>query len=166
MKKLLKFVALSALVAPLAAVAEIRIGVLDMQAVYAQSKEAQTISKTMEGKFSKKQAELRKTNEELKALDDKLQKNADTMPKKDLAALGKQRNEKFRAYQTQMMALREGVAKETQAFEQKMRPKIDRAIEDIVKAQKLDMVVHKGNLVYVDKQYDITKDVVRKLDKL
>ncbi|MEH6824848.1 MAG: OmpH family outer membrane protein [Motiliproteus sp.] len=164
--KAIKVALIGLLLLPALALAEGRIGVLDMEGALAASKQAQTLREKLQQEFSAEEAELRKISEEGSALKTKLQNEGSFMSDDERQQLTALVQKKYQQFQTLGNQLKQETQGRERAFLQQLRPQLEVILKAIVEADELDIIVNKKGVVYVKPSMDLTQRVVDELNKL
>lgn len=155
------------LCAAVAAKAEFKAGVIDMQKAIQSTDSGKKAKKELEKEFEKKKGDLKKKEEELK-------KRAEEYEKKKMVLSDKVREEQQADIQQDMLKFREELSKSQMMIQQKERDltkpildKIQKAIAEIAKEKDLSVVLEKPeqSAMWAKPDLDITEDVIKKANK-
>lgn len=160
----LVLVALLAISAP--AFAEMKIAVLNYQMALLESDVAKKYAQDSEKRFGPRVQKLKTLEEQAKKLQDNLIKNSAKMQQAERERLELELNQKARDFQLQSKELNDSKMKADQDMLKILKPKLDKAVEDSLKAGGYDLVLESGAVVDVKPQYDITKQVIDRLNKM
>ncbi len=101
---------------------------------------------------------------EIEGIEAKARRDGAVMSEKDKKDLQKQAESKVQEYQS----LAQVVQKRTQDVQndllQRMIPEMEKAIEDLQKTNKFEIIIEKKNVIFVDPAVDITKKITEKLN--
>ncbi len=162
----IKVALIGLLLLPALVLAEGRIGVLDMEGALAASKQAQTLREKLQKEFSAEEAELRQLSEEGSALKTKLENEGSFMSDDERQKLTALVQQKYQQFQRLGNRLKQETQGRERAFLQQLRPQLEVILQAIVEADKLDLIVNKKGVVYVQPNLDLTQRVVDELNKL
>ena len=164
--KAIKIALLGVLMLPALALAEVKIAALDMEAALAASKQAKELRQKLQQEFAAEEAELRKLSEEGNALKAKLEKEASFMSEEDRQQLMADIQQKFQEFQGLGNRIKqEGQVRERE-FLQQLRPEVEAILKKIVESEKVELILNKKGVVYIEPSMDLTPRVVEELNKL
>lgn len=166
MYKLTKLVLIAFLAVSAPAYAEMKIAVLNYQMALLESNAAKKYAVDSEKRFGPRINKLKALEEQAKKLQDNLIKNGAKMSQAERERLELELNQKARDFQMQSKELNESKLKADQDMLKIIKPKLDKAVEDSLKAGGYDLVLESGAVVDVKPQYDITKQVIDRLNKI
>ncbi|WP_422133633.1 OmpH family outer membrane protein [Endozoicomonas sp. ALD040] len=159
----LAFVALL-LLSPLAQAQ--KIAVVDSEMAVLESDAAKKYAKEAEKMFAPKIKQLKALQEEIRVMEQKLQKDGPTLTEGQRENRQVQIKRKFEDLQLQDRQLRSEKARSDQTELGKLRPKLDKAIEEVSKEQDYDLVLERGATRFVKPGFDITRKVIERMNKL
>jgi outer membrane protein len=156
-----------------------RIAVVDMQRVLSESrlgkeflKKSEELQSGFQAEMDKRQADVEKLNEELKAMQQDLQKqasvlSAEAVEEKQMALRRKERDAQATVfdYQQEMQrkenALKRELAKRQNEIGEQLRPHI----EGVYRERQLDILVDRAAVAYLSDAFDISREVIRRADE-
>ncbi|WP_252180084.1 OmpH family outer membrane protein [Endozoicomonas sp. 4G] len=159
----LAFVALL-LLSPLAQAQ--KIAVVDPLMAIQESDAAKKYAKEAEKLFAPKIKQLKTLQDEIKGLEQKLQKDGPTLTESQRESRQLEIKRKFEDLQLQDRQLRSEKARSDQAELGKMRPKLEKALDEVSKELNYDMVLERGAVPYLKPEFDITRKVIERMNKL
>ena len=164
MRKFTQFVLITAaIMAAPSAFAEMKIAVLNYQMALLESDAAKQYAVDAEKKFG---PQLNNLERDAKALQDKLVSNGSKMSQGDREKAELDFKQKARDFQFQSKELNESKAAADRDMLKKLKPKLDQAVEETIKKGGYDMVIERGAVVDVKPQYDITRQVIERMNQL
>lgn len=166
MRKFIKLVILTVVAISAPAYAEMKIAVLNYQMALLESDVAKKYAVDSERKFGPRIAKLKALEEDARKLQDRLVKDGSKMKQAERERLELELNQKARDFQLQSKELNESKMKADQDMLKIIKPKLDKAVEDALKSGGFDLVLESGAVVDVKPQYDITKQVIDRLNKI
>ncbi|MFD1259107.1 OmpH family outer membrane protein [Entomomonas asaccharolytica] len=166
MYKLTKLALVAFLAFSAPAYAEMKIAVLNYQMALLESDVAKKYAVDSEKRFGPRITKLKSLEEQAKKLQDNLIKNGSKMKQAERERLELELNQKARDFQMQSKELNDSKMKADQDMLKIIKPKLDKAVEDALKAGGYDLVLESGAVVDVKPQYDITKQVIDRLNKM
>lgn len=142
---------------------QLKIGYVDVVKVIEQAPQGDAALKKLEAEFGPRDRELRATRDKIKTLEEALEKNA-------LVLKDSERQDKERDIRN----LRRTLKRETQEFKEdynlrrneelgSLQNVVYKAIVDIAKNEKFDLILHQGT-VFASDRVDITQKVLGRLD--
>ncbi len=165
MRKLTQLVLFGFALVAMPAFAEMKIAVLNYQMALLESNVAKKYSVDAEKKFGPQLTRLKKLESDAKAIQDKLVKSGDKMSQAERERLELEFKQKARDFQFQSKELNEAKAIADRDMLKKLKPKLDKAVEQVLKAGSYDLVLERGAVVDVKPQYDITRQVIEIMNK-
>jgi len=176
------FVAALVLAAPLAWAQEAKspkIAVIDMGRVSAESllgkgysAQLEAIKNEIDSEANKKQAELAKLDQAIKALQDDLEKQGavlspDAADKKRTEIVKKQRDRQafLEDGQADLQKMRERAQQQAQVLNNEFQVKIKPHIDAVAKEKAIDILLDGQVTLTVNRDYDVSRDVIVKADE-
>lgn len=165
MRKLTQLVLFSVALVAMPAFAEMKIAVLNYQMALLESNAAKKYSVDAEKKFGPQLTRLKKLETDAKTIQDKLVKSGDKMGQAERERLELEFKQKARDFQFQSKELNEAKAIADREMLKNLKPKLDKAVEQVLKSGSYDLVLERGSVVDVKPQYDITSKVIEIMNK-
>ena len=165
MRKLTQLVLFGFALLAMPAFAEMKIAVLNYQMALLESNVAKKYSVDAEKKFGPQLNRLKKLETDAKSIQDKLVKNGEKMAQADREKLELEFKQKARDFQFQSKELNEAKAIADREMLKNLKPKLDKAVEQVLKAGAYDLVLERSAVVDVKPQYDITRKVIETMNK-
>ena len=166
MRKLTQLVLLTAALISGPVFAEMKIAVLDYQMALLESDAAKKYAVGAEKKFGPQLTKLRNLENDAKRIQDRLMKDGERMQQAELERLELEFKQKARDFQTQSKDLNEAKALADRDMLEQLKPKLDKAVEAVLKSGNYDIVLEAGAVVDVKPQYDITLRVIERMNQL
>jgi outer membrane protein len=140
-----------------------KIGVIDVQKIIQQTPETAKLNTVLDQQFKPRQEKLMTMNNQLRAQQEKFNKESSIMSSKDREQLRnkivKDQDElqkQAQAYQTELNDARNKDL-------QQLYNKIQVAVDEVAKQQQFDIILERQAVPFVSTQYDVTDDVLKKL---
>jgi outer membrane protein len=149
------------------ALADFKVGIVDMQKAIQSSSAGKKAKKEVEGDFEKKKKELKKKEDDLK-------KRVEEFEKKQAVLSDKVRQEQQADLQKDMMQFREEVGKSQMTIQQREREltkpileKLQKIISEVAKEKDFSVVLEKAeqSVMFAKSELDITDEVIKRADK-
>lgn len=141
-----------------------KIGVADSQMALMASDAAKKAVEKLQAELKVQRERMAQLQTDIQALEAKARRDGAVMSDKDKKDLQKQGEAKVQEYQS----LAQVVQKRTQDVQndllQRMIPEMEKAIEDLQKTNKFDIIIEKKNVIFADPSVDITKKITEKLN--
>lgn len=166
MRKLVQIAVLSTLAVAGAAWADVKIAVLDYQMALLDSDAAKKYAVDSEKKFAPQLNKLKALETDAKRLQDRLMKDGEKMKQAEYERLELELKQKARDFQVQSQDLNEAKAMADNEVLQTLKPKLDKAVEDVLKAGNYDLVIDRNAVVDVKPQLDITLRVIERMNQM
>lgn len=147
------------------AVAETRIGVVDLRQALFSSKDAQAFSEQLKRDFSESEAEVREAQEDARVLQDRLKKDGAMMNENERERLTREFQEKAQRFSTAKQQLDQTLGSRKQAFLEEARPEVDAAVRELMEEHNLDIILPSEAVVTVKPEMNLTDELLKKLDQ-
>lgn len=148
------------------AFAEMKIAVMNYQMALLESDAAKRYSVDAEKKFGPQLNKLKALESDAKKIQDRLMKDGEKMQQAERERLELEFKQKARDFQFQSKELNESKASADRDMLKQLKPKLDQAVEEIIKKGNFDLVLESGAVVDVKPQYDITRQVIERMNQL
>lgn len=165
MRNLFKVALLSSVVATGTAWAEMKIAVLDYQMALLDSDAAKKYAVDSEKKFAPQLNRLKALENDAKKLQDRLMKDGEKMPQAEFERLELELKQKARDFQVQSQELNEAKATSDNEILQTLKPRLDKAVEEVIKAGNYDLVLDRDAVIDMKPQLDITLRVIERMNQ-
>ena len=166
MKRLMTVVAaIAALAMATAASAELKIAVVDVNEAIGQTSEAQQFLRRVQEELQPEQERIRSLTAERSRIEERVERDGDVLSQQERNRLAEDYERltadlRFRAEEYQKTLER----RRNELFRQ-MGPRVQAALDDMVRGEGYDMIVPGGAVIYVDPRHDITRKLTEKLDE-
>lgn len=164
--KTIKWAVCALVLMPALALAEIKIAVIDPFSAIAETSEVKTRSEKLEQDIKSKQAELDVLRSDIMAIEQKLKKDGLTMSKDDQKQLTDKRDAKMLDFRSRQQLAQRSLEEGRAEMLQLMEPRLQKAVDAVVKEKKLDLVLSRQAAVYVGEALDITREVTQKMNQM
>ena len=159
-------VMLSALLAaPVSAVAETKIGVVNLRQALFSSNEARSFTEKLQSDFADDEESVREAQEEARKVKERIEKDAAMMNEEERKQLAGEFQEALKEFNYRKEKLDSAVAKRKQEFLDKARPEVDQAVKELLDEEGLDLVLPAEAVVYVKPSMDLTNKLLQKLNE-
>ncbi|HZJ94049.1 MAG TPA: OmpH family outer membrane protein [Thiopseudomonas sp.] len=166
MRKLTQLVLLTAALISGPVFAEMKIAVLNYQMALLESDAAKKYAVDAEKKFGPQLSKLRKLESDAERIQNRLIKEGERMQQAELERLELEFKQKARDFQMQSNDLNEAKALADREMLEQLKPKLDKAVEEVLKSGNYDIVLERGAVVDVKPQFDITLRVIERMNQL
>ncbi|MGH8435453.1 MAG: OmpH family outer membrane protein [Pseudomonas sp.] len=166
MRKLTQLVLLSVAFMATPAFAEMKIAVLNYQMALLESDSAKKYAVDAEKKFGPQLTKLKTLETDAKRIQDRLVKEGEKMQQGERERLELEFKQKARDFQFQSKELNEAKAVADREMLKKLKPNLDKAVEEVIKKGSFDLVLERGAVIDVKPQYDITRQVIERMNQL
>jgi outer membrane protein len=144
------------------ALAQAKIGVVQIERIVRDSAPALRAQKKLEAEFSKREADLAKVADQLKRLQDDLEKNGVTMQESQRRAKEQEFNDLNRDFQRKQREYREDVNQRRNEELSQVIESANRIIRQIAESEKFDIIFQEA--AYANPRIDITDKVIKALE--
>ncbi|KEI72076.1 OmpH family outer membrane protein [Endozoicomonas elysicola] len=143
-----------------------KIGVLDTVMVLSESNAGKQYARKSESKFKPQLQALQKLETEVRGMQEKLQKDGSTLSAEQLKVRQLELQRKYEDWQLKGRQYQTERAEADNAEREKLRPKLQTAIDSVVTDLKLDLVIDRQMAIYASPGIDITRKVIESLNKM
>jgi outer membrane protein len=151
-RKLTQLVLLATVLVATPAFAEMKIAVLNYQMALLESDAAKKYAVDAEKKFGPQLTKLKTLESSAKGIQDRLVAGGDKMQQGERQFQSKELNEAKAVADREML--------------KQLKPKLDSAVEEVIKKGAFDLVFERGAVIDVKPQYDITRQVIERMNQL
>lgn len=166
MKIFTTFIAAALLFISSVALAQGKIGVIDMRAALFSSEAAKQFTDKMVSQYKQQDLEVRAVGEEGQRMEMRLKNDAAIMSDSERAKLASDLEEKIQEYKYLKTRLDKALAEKRNEFLTDSRPRLDTVINEIVKEAGLSVLLPREAALYIDESLDYTEKAIEKLNKL
>ena len=166
MRKLTQAVLFAAALVSMPAFAEMKVAVLNYQMALLESDAAKKYAVDAGKKFGPQLNRLKTLESDAKRIQERLMKDGEKMQTSERERLELEFKQKARDFQYQSKELNEAKAIADRDMLQQLKPKLDKAVEEVIKRGNYDLVLERGAVVEVKPQFDITKQVIERMNQL
>ncbi|WP_438766207.1 OmpH family outer membrane protein [Kushneria sp. TE3] len=142
------------------------VAVLDWQQALLETTSAQQSMNQLKNQLGSQQQQVRSLGEEVQRLQQRLQSDGDVMSDSERQNVMQQLRQKGGQFQQQRGQLEQKRAEQEETFLKQARPKLDRAIEQVVKRHNVDVLVDRNSVIYADDALDLTQEVTQTFNSL
>jgi outer membrane protein len=139
--------------------------VVDVQSLLQNSKAAKMVRDQIEGKRSEYAKEISKQEETLRQERDTLQKQQQSMSPEQLNTKGREFQAKVNELDRDVQSKRQALERSNADALQKIQESMVKIITEIAKDRKANLVFQRSELVLFDQGFDVTDQVLTKLDE-
>ena len=146
-----------------------KVAVINVQAAIATTKDGQGAAADLDKKFSPKKDELAKRQQEIKDLQDKLQRNGNTLSQNAKDDMQRQIDQKTRSFNYDMQDAQAEYETEQRKLVDDIGGKLLQVIDKYAQSNGYVLVLDVSNqntpVLYASNSIDITKDIIELYDK-
>ncbi|MHB0776800.1 OmpH/Skp family outer membrane protein [Halomonas sp. WWR20] len=142
------------------------VAVLDWRQALLQSDAAQRSMNELKNQTSAQQQQAQSLGQEVQQLQQRLQKDGAVMSESERDDLQQQLMQKGRQFQQLRSQIQRAQQEKEQAFLQKAKPNLDKAIERVVAEHDVQVLVDRDAVVYSQDGLDLTEEVTRIINSL
>ena len=150
---------------PLASAQNLTVLVVDYQALLQNSKAAKMVRSQIEGKRGEYTKEISHQEEGLRAERDALQRQQASLSADALNQKGREFQQKVNDLEKNVQGKRQALEKSNGEALSKIQEEMLKIIADIAKQRKVNLVFQRSDLVLFDQTFDVTDEVLQKLDE-
>jgi outer membrane protein len=160
--KNIAFAALAVLVVGSAAAAEVKVGFVNTERVFRDAAPAVRAQKKIEQEFAKRDKEMQGMAEQLRKLQENLEKNAVTMSESERRTKEREFGEMNKDFQRKQREFREDLNQRRNDELAAVLERANRAIKAIAESEKYDIIFQEA--VYASPRIDLTDKVIKALE--
>ncbi len=142
------------------------IAVVDVQKAIGMSDEAQLKLEKLKAELAHEEADLKSVRNEIESLQERYKKDAAVMSTDEKRKIEKEMDDKLAEFKFLGGKLQKRSQQEQQELFGQMLPKFKRALKNLQDEKKFDIILQKEAALWVDPEYDITKQVIEKMNAL
>jgi outer membrane protein len=150
---------------PLTASQNLTVMVVDVQALLQNSKAAKMVRSQIEQKRGEYTKEISHQEESLRAERDALQRQQASLSPESLNQKGRDFQQKVNDLERNVQSKRQALEKSNGDALQRIQEEMLKIIADIAKSRKANLVFQRTDLVLFDQTFDVTDEVLQKLDE-
>ncbi len=143
---------------------DLKIGYVNVVKVIEQAPQGDAALKKLESEFSPRDRELRGMRDEIKKIEEELEKNALVMKESDRADKERELRDLKRELKRATQEFREDLNIRRNEELSGLQKVVYKAIVDIAKSEKFDLIIHEG-AVFASDRIDITQKILDKLSE-
>ncbi len=144
-----------------AALAEGKIGAINIQKILNDAPQAAKAKKKIEKDFEKRDQDLQRLAKQLQGMQENLEKNAVTMAESDRRNKEREFNDLNRDFQRKQREFREDLSQRQNEEMAAIFERVNKIIKQIAEAEKYDIIFQEA--AYVNPRIDITDKVIKAL---
>ncbi len=165
MKKLAGvLIGVAALMAP-SAFAELKIAVINYAQAISQAEEVVEALEVLQAELQPEQDEIRGEQQALLEQREKLATDADILSDEDKQSIASEIDSRTFDLEQQVERFNRNLQRRQQEIQQRMIPKAQAVVADLVAIEGYDFVMERTTLVHVNAKHDITRKVTEKLNE-
>lgn len=151
--------------APAATPPQLTVVVVDVQKLLQESKAAKMVRQQIEAKRAEYAKEISHQEDELRKERDTLQRQQASLSQEALNAKGREFQGKVNDLDRTVQSKRQALEKSNADALEKIQQSMLKIITGIAKDRKANLVLQRSELVLFDQQFDVTDQVLQKLDE-
>lgn len=144
--------------------AETKMGIVDIRTALFSTKSAKKFTEDLKKDFSDDEKKVREAQEGAKKIKDRLEKDGSLMSDAERTRLAGDFESKAKDFNFLKNKLETGISTRQQSFLQENKPLVDQGLEEILKEQKLDLILPREAVIYSAPSLDITQALIDKLN--
>jgi outer membrane protein len=141
---------------------EFKIGFINTDRIFRDANSAKAAQTKLEQEFMRREKELNDQGNQLKAIADKLEKDAPTLSEAQRSTRQKQLGDQDRDFQRKRREFQEDLNVRKNEELQLVLERANKVVKQVAEAEKYDLVVQE--VVYVNPKHDITEKVLKVLN--
>ncbi len=158
------FLLTAVLAAPASVAQEVKIGFVNTERILRESGPAQRAGKKLEAEFAKKQAEIQRMADQMKRVQDDLEKNSVTMAEAQRRTKEREFNDLNRELQRRDRDFRDEVNQRRNEETAQLVDQANRMIKQIAEQEKFDVILQATDALILNTRVDITERVMKALE--
>ncbi len=158
----LVFLALTAIIGSTAAAADFKVGFVNTERVFRDAAPAVRAQKKIEQEFAKRDQDMKRMAEQIRKLQETLEKNAVTMPEAERRTKEREFSDMSKDFQRKQREFGEDLNQRRNEELAAVLERANRTIKAIAEAEKYDIIFQEA--VYASPRVDITEKVIKALE--
>lgn len=154
------------LLAPVMALAEMRIAVIDPIRAISETSEVKERTSALELDMKKKEAEMIKLRDEIMALEEKLKRDGMTMSSEQQKSMSDQRDAKMLDFRSRQQLAQKRMEQDRDEMLSVMEPRLKQAIDKIATEGKYDLIITRQAVLYAAEPTDVTTQVTQIMNQM
>jgi outer membrane protein len=146
------------------ALAQSKIGFVSLDRILRDATPAQVAQKRIEAEFAKRDQELVRIADQLKKLQENLEKNAVTMSESDRTRRQREFTDLNRDFERKQREFREDLGTRRNEELSSIVERANRVIRQIAEAEKFDVIFQNDQVVWASPRIDLTDRVIKTLE--
>lgn len=146
------------------AAAELKIGVVHVQKLVAESPQAKAIQERLKQEFAPREREIMAQQNDLKGLQEKFQRDAQVMSESERSNTERKMRDLQRDLQFRVQSLREDAQTRQNEELGKLQRELGQAVEAFAKAEGYDLILTDG-VAFRKEALDVTDQVLKRINK-
>ncbi|RKR04438.1 periplasmic chaperone for outer membrane proteins Skp [Kushneria sinocarnis] len=142
------------------------VAVVDWREALMNTSAAQRSMNQLKNQLGNQPQQVKQLGQQVQQLQQRLQQNGDVMSDNERQNLTQQLQQKGSQFQQQRQQLEQQRQQAEQAFLKQAKPKLDRAIEQVVERHDVQVLVDRQSVVYSADSLDLTKEVTSTFNSL
>ncbi|MGM0451090.1 MAG: OmpH family outer membrane protein [Pseudomonadota bacterium] len=153
------------LAASVPALAEERIGVVNLREAVFSSEAGAEFGDVIQGELKQEQQAIRELESEAKEMQDRLESDGAMMNESEREDLESEFEQKAQEYQQRRGRFQQAVNQRQQQFLQQSRPAVDAAMEKLLDEHDVDIVIPAEAVIYAKPDLDLTDEMIELLNQ-
>lgn len=151
----------------LSTIAEVKVGLVNIQKVIVSIKEGQSVDKTLKKSFNSKQKTIKKMEDDIREMQEKLQKQNKVLSEAAKANKMAEIQKKVMEARQQMSQFQKEIQQQEAELKKPILEKLKPIIDDISKENKVALTfeISTSPVVYAENKIDLTDKVIKAYDK-
>jgi len=141
------------------------VAVVDLQAAVTNSNEAKAFTEKVNKEFEPQRGKIKKMAERFRQIKEKLEKDAAVMTQTEISQLQREGEDITIDLKRMKRDFQQLSSERQQDLIKIMGPKFDKAMEQVIKEEQIQVVLARQAALYVNPVYDITAKITEKLNK-
>jgi outer membrane protein len=149
------------------AIAEVKIGIVNIQKIITTIKEGKSVNTTLEKSFKAKQKKIKAEEDKIKKLQEKFQKQSAVFTAEVRAKKGMEIQQKVQEVRQQMAQYQKEIQQQEANLKKPILEKLKPVIDEVSKKEKVAMTfeISSSPVVYAQSKIDLTDKVIKAYDK-
>ena len=147
------------------AVAQAKVGFVNLSRILREAPVAQRAEKKLEQEFSKRSQDLQKTSDQLKKMQENLEKNAVTLSDSERQKKEREFADLNRDFQRRQREFQEDLNQRRNEELSGVMQRLEKVVVQIATTEKFDILVRDGQVIWSSPAIDITDKVIKALDE-
>ena len=147
-----------------AAMAELKIAVVNVNEAVSQTREAKDFLGRVQEELAADQERIRELTAEKSRIEERVERDGEVLSDAERVSLSEEYDRITSDLQYRAETYQKALQRRRNELLRQMGPRVQAALDDIVQLESYDLVVPSGSVIYANPKHDITRKLTERLD--